>query len=55
MNHHALLDICDCVALLFVHMNSVVLPNDSQRSDNPAIIGLLATEFSARASFEQFP
>ena len=21
MNHHALLDICDCVALFFVHMN----------------------------------
>ena len=29
MNHHALLYICDCVALFFVHMNSVVLPNDS--------------------------
>ena len=55
MNHYALLDICDCVALFFVHMNSVVLPSDSQRSDDPAFHDLLATEFSARASFEQFP
>ena len=55
MNHHALLDICDCVALFFVHMNSVVLPSDSQRSDDPAFHDLLATEFSAGSSFEQFP
>ena len=55
MNHNALLDICDCVALFFVHINYVVLPSDSQRSDDPAFHDLLAREFSARASFEQFP
>ena len=55
MNHHALLDINDSVALCFVHLNSVVLPSDSQNSDNPAFHDLLATEFPARASLEEFP
>ena len=52
---YGLLDICDSVALCFVRLNSVVLPSDSQGSDDPAFHDLLATEFSARASFEQFP
>ena len=34
MNPHGLLDISDSVALCFVHLNSVVLPGDSQGSDN---------------------
>ena len=55
INPHELLYISDSVALCFVHLNSVVLPNDSQGSDDPAFHDLLATEFSARASFEQFP
>ena len=55
MNHHALLDICDCVAWFLVHMNFVALPSDSQSYDDPAFHDLLATKFSARASFEQFP
>ena len=55
MNPHGLLDIGDFGALCFVHLNSVVLPSDSQGSDDPAFHDLLATEFSARASFEQFP
>ena len=54
-NPHWLLDISDYVALYFVHLNSVVLPSDSQGSDDPAFHNLLATEFPARASFEQFP
>ena len=55
INPHELLDISDSVALCFVHLNSVVLPSDSQGSDDPAFHDLLATEFPARASFEQFP
>ena len=55
MNLHWLLDVSDSVALCFVHLNSVVLPNDSQGSDDPAFHDLLATEFPARASLEQFP
>ena len=55
MNHHALLDISDSVALCFVHLNSVEIPSDSQGSDDPAFHDLLATEFPARASLEQFP
>ena len=55
INPHALLDICDSVALCFMHLNSVVLPRDSQGSDDPAFHDLLATKFPARASFEQFP
>ena len=34
MNFHGLLDISASVALCFVHLNSVVLPGDSQGSDN---------------------
>ena len=37
-----------------MHLNSVVLPNDSQCFDDPAFHDLLATEFPARASLEQF-
>ena len=55
MNPHGLLDIGDSVALCFVHLNSVVLPSDYQGSDDPAFHDLLATEFPARASLEQFP
>ena len=55
MNLHELFDVSKYVALCFVHLNSVVLPSDSQGSDDPAFHDLLATEFSARASFEQFP
>ena len=54
MNPYGLLDISDSVVLCFVHLNSVVLPSDSQGSDDPAFHDLLATEFPARASFEQF-
>ena len=55
MNPHGLLYTNDVIALCFVHLNSVVLPSDSQGSDDPAFHDLLATEFPARASFEQFP
>ena len=55
MNPHGLFYINDSVTLCFVHLNSVVLPSDSQRSDDPAFHDLLATEFPARASLEQFP
>ena len=55
MNFHGLLDISDFVALCLVHLNSVVLPSDSQGSDDPAFHDLLATECPARASLEQFP
>ena len=55
INFHGLLDINDSVALCFVHLNSVVLPCDSKGSDDPAFHDLLATEFPARASLEQFP
>ena len=55
MNPDWLLHISAFVALCFVHLNSVVLPGDSQNSDDPAVHDLLATEFAARASFEQFP
>ena len=55
INPLGLLDINDSVALCFVPLNSVVLPSDSQGSDDPAFHNLLATEFPARASFEQFP
>ena len=34
MNFHGLLDISDSVPLCFVHLNSGVLPGDSQGSDN---------------------
>ena len=51
MNPYGLLDISDSVALCFVHLNSVVLPGDSQGSDDPAFHYLLATEFPACASF----
>ena len=54
MNYHGLLDISEPVALCFVHLNSVVLPSDSQGFDNPSFHDLLATEFPARASIEQF-
>ena len=54
INPHGLLEICDFVALCFVHLNSVVLPSDSKGSDDPAFHDLLATEFPARASLEQF-
>ena len=49
MHPHGLLDINDSVALCFVHLNSVVIPSDSQGSDDPAFHDLLATEFPARA------
>ena len=55
MNPHGLLDISDSVSLCFVQLNSVVLPDDSKGSDDPAFHDLLATEFPSRASFEQFP
>ena len=55
INSRGLLDINDSVALCFVHLNSVVLLSDSQGSDDPAFHDLLATEFPARASLEQFP
>ena len=55
MHPHGLLDINDSVALSFVLLNFVVLPGDSQGSDDSAFHDLLATEFPARASFEQFP
>ena len=34
MNPYGLLDISDSVALCFVHLSSVVLPGNSQCSDN---------------------
>ena len=55
MNPHGLLDISDSVALCFVHLNSVVLPSNFQGSDDLAFHDLLATEFPARASLDQFP
>ena len=55
INPHGLLDISDFVALCFVHLNYVVIPIDSLDSDDPAFHDLLATNFPARASFEQFP
>ena len=55
INPYGLLDINDSVALCFVPLNSVVLPSDSQVSDDPAFHDLLATKFPARASLEQFP
>ena len=55
INHNWLLDISDSVAFCFVHINSVVLPSDSQGSNDPAFHDLLATKFSAGASFEEFP
>ena len=52
---HGLLDINAVVSLCFVYLNSVVLLDDFKGSDDPAIHDLLATEFPARASIEQFP
>ena len=55
INPYGLLHISDSVALCFVHLNSVVLPSNSQGFDNPAFHDVLATEFPAHVSLEQFP
>ena len=55
INPHGLLDISTSVAPCFVRLNSVELLSDSQGFDDPAFHDLLATEFLARASLEQFP
>ena len=43
INTNGLPDISYSVALCFVHLNFVVLPNDSQGSDDPAFHDLLVT------------